>query len=179
MLLEEAGDAATPQQLAEMRRLTQEIILLNKHSTEWAGRVLGLCVTHERARWLDHVTFTGVDDRKNLQNLKVAAENLFQGAMGYLQDSHAERKARDEAASSCIQAPPRPPPPKPQSHPARQADRGRPQVRQDRAPRKPSSAPPAAGGEQRDRRDDDRSRPPFNKPHLRGPNRGRNSKRGK
>ena len=46
-LLTASGDAPTPQQMAEMRRLTQEIISLNKHSTEWTGRVLGL---HESAR---------------------------------------------------------------------------------------------------------------------------------
>ena len=175
VLLAEAGDAPTPQQLAEMRRLTQEIILLNKYSTEWAGRVLGLCVIHERARWLDHVTFNGANDRKNLQNLKVTPENLFQGAMGYLQDSHAARKAQDGAALSCIQAPSKPPPPKPQSRPA---DRGRPENRNVR-PAQASSAPPAARTERRDRKYDDRSRPPPDKPHYRGPNRGRGSKRGK
>ena len=179
-LLEEAGDTPSPQQVKEMKRLTQEMILLNMHSTEWAGRVMSLCVTHERARWLDHVTFTGAEDKKSLLNLKVTTGNLFQGAMGFLQESYLTRKAQEDAAASCIQAPPKPPPPEPRPRPARSTERARPQVRQSSSGSRPPArtAPPTSGARQGARRGG--GRPPTASGHRQRPtHRGQTARQGK
>ena len=96
------NDTASQDQVVEMRRIQQEIILLNRHSIEWTGRVLSLCVAHERARWLAHVSFTGPNDRQDILNVKITHDNLFPGAMRYMQDSLDAQRLHDEAARACL-----------------------------------------------------------------------------
>ena len=155
-LLVETQDSATQQQLSEMRRLMQEIIMLNKHSTEWAGRVLGHCVALERIRWLNHVNFQGPDDKKHLLNLKVHPDNLFHGAMAYIQDSLAEQRLRDEAAQTCLKLAPKRPPASSSSSQPQQRGRAAQKKQDDHQSPPHTSSSSRSRDRQPDRRTDDR-----------------------
>ena len=121
-LLQQVGDTPTAEQMAEIRRLHNEAVLLNCGVTQHVGRAMTVAIVQERERWLNASPDLQDEVRAKLQKLPILPGGLFEGAMevlALLADSQKQANAfRD------IQQPPAPPrKPPPRQPPPRQSQR--------------------------------------------------------
>ena len=185
-LLHEMGNNSTPEQLAEVRRLHEEIVTFTCCLTDLLGRMATSAIMAERARWLDVSRNLDPDARKELSEGAIIPGGLFKGALERLALSVEVQRPGCEALAAFVprsvrpraqgrsqgqppRQPPRPPPG--QQRPTVRAARQTPRPRLDRdvADRDPGPAPPADRDGRRRRPGDQRRRPP---PPQAGPRKG-------
>ena len=181
-LLLQVGNTPTAEQMAEIRRLHNEAVLLNCGVTQHVGRAMTAAIVQERERWLNASPDLQEEVRAKLHKLPILPGGLFEGAMevlALLADSQKQADAfRDiqQPPPPPRQPPPRQPPRQPQRPPVKSGSRPTFKPRQVRdAPQDP----PRSSGRSRSRpaKRDDRRRDdaPAATTSKRGSGRGRGS----
>lgn len=178
-LLEQMGDAPTPEQLAEVRRLQEESVVFTCCLADLLGRMATAAIIAERVRWLESSPGLPADAHRNLLKSPIVPGGLFKEALEKMAlEIEGQRPAVEALAAFIPRAvaarargqgraqgqpprqPPRPPP-RQQRPVGDRAPRLAPRQRLDRGdvdPRPPP--PPPADREGRRRRPgDQRQRP--------------------
>ena len=168
-IMKAAGDAPTPDQLAEMRRINNEILLLTKTALQNTGRSMALLVVQERSRWLDRGGIVG-NPRKVALDEKVSPDALFGTSLETLTAQWEQQKKEGEALRAYL--PRKAPPPPPAPYRAYQTP-----TSTSGAHRRPSSQPPPPGRRPARRDDSREQRAPRRRtdtpsPAVRGGHRG-------
>ena len=156
-----AGDKPNRETMAELRRITDELLVLTQAGLESAGRALAFNVVMERSRWMEHSGKTPAEKQEFLEQ-ELCPTGLFGGALPAMMTELEERKKEKEALEMYL--PRKAPPPAPPRQYAQVAAGGafkRPQQPQTQAPkpqgtknpnqgawkgRKQSASPAARGG---------------------------------
>ena len=101
-MYKKVGDAPSPQDMAEFRRLHNELLDFSKSILKYTGRAMAYSVVMERARWLERSELTA-DQRKTILDQAVNHEGLFKKTMTMATERcSAEHKASREALNSAI-----------------------------------------------------------------------------
>ena len=90
-LFKTCGDKPEAKDMAELRRLHQELLHLTETQVESAGRAMAFQVCQERARWLDLAPDL---DRKVCMNTAIEQEHIFKGALTRAVLSHSAGENR-------------------------------------------------------------------------------------
>ena len=119
----EVQDAVTPEQLEEIKRTLQILVLLTRNSLQKVGYAMATVTMHDRKRWLAPMSFTeySTDVKKHFETLPIVPATLFPDAVEFLQSATEGKKRTQEVVASMI-APDKPnPPPQQQRKPRSQS----------------------------------------------------------
>ena len=115
-LFREAGDRPTVEQMAEMRRANDEVLLLARTAIQAVGRSMSLLVVQERCRWLDKASIKDPQRRAALDQ-PLTTEGLLGTGTEYLKAEWKKDTEEEEALRACL-------PVKPATQPPQQLYRG-------------------------------------------------------
>ena len=157
LLNSEVQGTVTTEQLDEVKRTLQLLVLLTRNSLQRTGFAMATIISHDRKRWLAPASFKeySTDLKKHFESLPMVPGTLFPGAVEYLQSAAEGKKKTQEVVSSMI-APDKPNPP-PQHYKPRSQSRSRNSEGNNTAP-PAASPPPPAGQAGRGERQDERRR---------------------
>ena len=124
LLNSEVQGAVSAEQLDEVKRTLQLLVLLTRNSLQRAGYSMATIISHDRKRWLAPMSFKdySTDLKKHFEQLPMVPGTLFPGAVEFLQSAAEGKKKTQEVVSSMI-APDKPNPPPPQQHKPRSQSR--------------------------------------------------------
>ena len=99
-ILVEAGDKPTPPDMAELRRLHLELLILTQAQTEMVGRAMANILVLERARWL------GLNNRVGRAHLdqKISTSSLFASMLEDMRTRDGQTKTDAEIIGACLPA---------------------------------------------------------------------------
>ena len=140
-----AGDNPNRETMAEMRRITDELLVLTQAGLESAGRAMAFHVVMERSRWLEHSRKTPAEKQEFLEQ-ELCPTGLFGGALPAMMTELEVRQKEKEALEMYL--PRKAPPPAPPRQYAQVAAAGafkRPQQPQTQAPKPPGNKNPNQG----------------------------------
>ena len=140
-----AGDNPNRETLAEMRKITDELLILTQAGLESAGRAMAFQVVMERSRWLEHSRKSPAEKQEFLEQ-ELCPTGLFGGALPAMMTELEVRQKEKEALEMYL--PRKAPPPAPQRQYAQVAAAGafkRPQQPQTQAQQTPGNKNPNKG----------------------------------
>ena len=140
-----AGDNPNRETMAEMRKITDELLVLTQAGLESAGRAMAFQVVMERSRWLEHSRKTPAEKQEFLEQ-ELCPTGLFGGALPAMMTELEVRQKEKEALEMYL--PRKAPPPAPPRQYAQVAAAGafkRPQQPQTQAPKPPGNKNPNPG----------------------------------
>ena len=100
-ILMTAGDTPTPEQLAEVRRLLQEVMAITRTTIEVSGRAMAYAVALERARWMDYAKVSD-GERAEILNRRIDPDRLFGDAMEKMTLRVERREKEERAMKACL-----------------------------------------------------------------------------
>ena len=90
------------EELAQLKRLHHETMLLTKTVTEQVGRSMSLIVTLERSMWANLAVKTSPAVREDLLNLPIDHKGLLIGGLNMLVEAHTSGQRNKEAMNALL-----------------------------------------------------------------------------